>query len=79
MPVLAQGAQGDVEHTLGHNIINSNSALRGLPERQGEKRDTRAGVLLEEDWRRRAEGGGGGSRGGALPEGRGRDRERVSE
>ena len=60
MPVLAQGAQGDVEHTLGHNIINSNSALRGLPERQGEKRDTRADVLLDEDWRRRAEGGGEG-------------------
>ena len=76
MPVLAQGAQGDVEHTLGHNIINSNSALRGLPERQGEKRDTRADVLLDEDWRRRAEGGGEQRRRAA---GRERERQRASE
>ena len=68
-----------MEHTLGHNIINSNSALRGLPERQREKRETRAGVLLEEELKRRLEGGGERAEAARCRKGEGRDRERVSE
>ena len=78
VPVLAQGAQNGL-WSLVHKCGDiSNSGLRGLPERQREKRETRAGVLLEEEWRRRLEGGGRESRGGALPEGRG-ERQRASE
>ena len=78
VPVLAQGAQNGL-WSLVHKCGDiSNSGLRGLPERQREKRETRAGVLLEEEWRRRLEGGGRDSRGGALPEGRG-ERQRANE
>ena len=79
MPVLAQGAQNGL-WSLVHKCGDiSNSGLRGLPERQREKRETRAGLLLEEEWRRRLDGGKERAEAARCRKGEGRDRERVSE